>query len=161
MYHARDFVLTERLDYFGAALTLVFGIYYSIIRILQVKSVRAQKFIALPFFLAYIFHIIKLSSNFDYKYNMIFCVIVGLSFQIVWIAWYIFHRDRWYARKALVFVIGAVASSSLEILDFEPILDIFDAHSLWHACTIPLQFLWYSFLVDDARYEMKVLSSRK
>ena len=27
-----------------------------------------------------------------------------------------------------------------------------DAHSLWHAATVPLGFLWYSFLSDDAYF---------
>jgi predicted membrane channel-forming protein YqfA (hemolysin III family) len=30
---------------------------------------------------------------------------------------------------------------------------IFDAHALWHAATIPLVFLFYSFILDDARFE--------
>jgi hypothetical protein len=41
----------------------------------------------------------------------------------------------------------------LEVLDFPPIAGIFDAHAVWHGATIPLVFLFYSFILDDARYE--------
>ncbi len=38
----------------------------------------------------------------------------------------------------------------LELLDFAPLLWTFDSHSLWHASTAPIHFVWYSFLIDDA-----------
>ena len=40
----------------------------------------------------------------------------------------------------------------LEIFDFPPLLHHFDAHSLWHAATIPLGMLWYEYWKADARY---------
>lgn len=33
--------------------------------------------------------------------------------------------------------------SSFQLLDFPPILWVFDAHSLWHLSTVPLPLLWY------------------
>ena len=30
---------------------------------------------------------------------------------------------------------------------------MFDAHSLFHAATIPASFFYFHFLLDDARYE--------
>jgi hypothetical protein len=38
----------------------------------------------------------------------------------------------------------------MEIFDFPPFFGLFDAHSLWHACTVPLGFFWYQFLRVDA-----------
>lgn len=37
----------------------------------------------------------------------------------------------------------------LEVLDFPPLLGILDAHSLWHAATAPLAYLFYSFVEGD------------
>ena len=34
----------------------------------------------------------------------------------------------------------------LQLLDFPPILWIFDAHSLWHLSTIPLPLFWYRYV---------------
>ena len=41
-------------------------------------------------------------------------------------------------------------ASLLEIFDFPPYYGIFDAHSLWHASTVPIAFLWYHFWYRDS-----------
>lgn len=38
-----------------------------------------------------------------------------------------------------------VAALTLEVYDFPPIYTHYDAHSLWHAATIPLGYIWYIF----------------
>ena len=50
-----------------------------------------------------------------------------------------------WATHALLF-----AAAALEILDFPPLGGLLDAHALWHAAAVPLGYLWYSFLADDA-----------
>ena len=47
----------------------------------------------------------------------------------------------------------------MKIFDFPPRHDLIDAHAVWHGGTIPLGFLWYSFLVDDAAFETGVAAS--
>ena len=44
---------------------------------------------------------------------------------------------------------------ALELGDFPPLGGHFDAHSLWHFGTAPVTLLWYSFLLDDARWDTK------
>lgn len=39
---------------------------------------------------------------------------------------------------------------SFELLDFAPLFRMMDAHSLWHASTIPLAIAWWTFLCSDA-----------
>lgn len=39
----------------------------------------------------------------------------------------------------------------LEVLDFPPIWRALDAHALWHAATVPIARMWYSWLIEDAR----------
>ncbi|CEH19399.1 Predicted membrane protein [Ceraceosorus bombacis] len=56
------------------------------------------------------------------------------------------------ARIRLQVVVGLlVAATSLELLDFPPILRALDAHALWHLATVPLASMWYKWLIDDAR----------
>ncbi|KAE9621008.1 hypothetical protein Lalb_Chr01g0009021 [Lupinus albus] len=40
----------------------------------------------------------------------------------------------------------------LQTFDFPPYKGYVDAHALWHATTIPLAFLWWSFIMDDAEF---------
>ena len=43
----------------------------------------------------------------------------------------------------------SVAALSLEVYDFPPVLQHFDAHACWHAATVPLGFLWYVFWMGE------------
>lgn len=47
----------------------------------------------------------------------------------------------------------------LEVLDFPPILGVLDAHSLWHAATAPLAYLFYSFIECDTLRSISNASS--
>jgi hypothetical protein len=65
-------------------------------------------------------------------------------------------RSPWWSYRGLCLVVQVWFSlaAMLEIFDFPPIMGIFDAHSLWHAATIPLGFLWYRFWCRDrAEYD--------
>ncbi|CAF0739572.1 unnamed protein product [Didymodactylos carnosus] len=75
---------------------------------------------------------------------------VWLCFSIValnaWIWSAIFHtRDKPFTEKMDYIC-------AIELLDFEPIAWIIDAHSLWHFSTIILPLLWYQFVIDDSNY---------
>jgi hypothetical protein len=67
-----------------------------------------------------------------------------------------------------VFVCRSVTQVSLcsrlllhgQVFDFPPWRNLIDAHAVWHAGTIPLAYLWYSFLTDDAAYELNARSKR-
>ncbi|KAH6554729.1 hypothetical protein KP509_1Z311100 [Ceratopteris richardii] len=81
--------------------------------------------------------------------NMVVCSVMGVLQLLMWIFW------SWFARHPARYKVWFVALSSgtamlLEIYDFPPIWGIFDAHSLWHAATIPLTFIWWSFVKEDA-----------
>ena len=75
--------------------------------------------------------------------------------------WHLFDHGGSSANKLrmLIFQLSFVAAAMLELFDFPPFLGIFDAHALWHACTIPLGFVWYDFIAEDREYI--ILSSRK
>lgn len=57
----------------------------------------------------------------------------------IWSQW-VQHIARW---KFLAFFVGIHAGLLLEVLDFPPFLELFDAHSLWHAYTPPFVYMWY------------------
>lgn len=50
----------------------------------------------------------------------------------------------------LALVVVTTLAMSLELLDFAPVARVIDAHSLWHAATIPIALGWWTFLCNDA-----------
>ncbi|KAJ1549800.1 hypothetical protein HK096_010360 [Nowakowskiella sp. JEL0078] len=193
IFHCRDTKITEKADYFGAMLYIVYVAVYGISKVFgldvfsgPVVSSRgiARIVLFLIFGSFYSIHVLYLTSleKFDYSYNIIAGVIVGLVSNSAWLIWTFSHwggwpkakvvRELWfghgiqppylirknssgrpYSWKMTVAVLGVTVAMLLELLDFSPIWDIFDAHSLWHATTIPLTFLYYDFLVEDAIWE--------
>jgi len=97
------------------------------------------------YYLAYI--------KFDYGYNMKANIAIGLLNALCWVIWGWRNRmTKLYVWKCNTFIILALASISLEVLDFAPILWTFDSHALWHFSTALITPLWYSFLIDDCYY---------
>lgn len=166
--------VTEKLDYFSAALAIGYGLYYTVIRFFhlyphrntdQESSRRSFRLFwttlcALIFF-AHVSYL-SLLPRFDYAYNMTFNLIVGLSHNALWILYALpltilrrfpskpkSYRPE-YARRAALFVVLTTAAIALELLDFAPWGRIIDAHSLWHLSTAPIALFWYRFLVEDA-----------
>lgn len=75
---------------------------------------------------------------------------------LTWAAWagVSCHPSRY---KVWTVVVGGGLAMLLEVYDFPPYQGLVDAHALWHASTIPLSFLWWSFIRDDAEYRTAVL----
>ena len=40
-----------------------------------------------------------------------------------------------------------------EVFDYPPLYDLLDAHAIWHGATMPLAALYWSYIVDDCRFE--------
>ena len=79
------------------------------------------------------------------------CVVMAVAQLLIWAIWagMTRHPSRW---KLWVVVIGGGLAMLLEIYDFPPHQGFFDAHAIWHATTIPLTCLWWSFVRDDAKF---------
>ena len=77
------------------------------------------------------------------------------------LVWPLFDHGGSWANKLrmLFFQLSFVAASMLELFDFPPFLGTFDAHALWHACTIPLGFVWYTFIEQDKKYMRSEMTS--
>jgi hypothetical protein len=100
--HCLDKPLTEKLDYFSAGLSILFALYIAIIRlfhlysppILPLSDTKSQppfSYLRLSlsalFCLLYLAHIsyLSCSERFDYGYNILANVLVGIIHNILWI----------------------------------------------------------------------------
>ncbi|KAG0042226.1 hypothetical protein BGZ83_000747 [Gryganskiella cystojenkinii] len=157
VYHARDWPSTEKLDYFSAGTAITYGLFYTVIRVFHIASRRTQFLWGLVCLIPLLLHIGYLGLiHFDYGYNMAATASVGLLHNLVWIGWCIKHwNERPYSWEPVASCILITAAMCLEILDFAPLWGILDAHSLWHAATIPLVPIWYRFLLKDTEWEVR------
>lgn len=158
LFHTRDFLVTERLDYFGAGANVMYGLYYSPIRIFRLyrpQFARTVRYWGYACLVAYAAHVYYLQFvSWDYTYNMAANVVVGSITNILW-TWFSIHHYRrskrmWATWPGLI-VTWLVMVTCLELLDFPPVAGSLDAHALWHAGTILPVMWWYRFLLMDAR----------
>ncbi|KAL5490653.1 hypothetical protein ACEPAI_5487 [Sanghuangporus weigelae] len=171
VFHVRDKPTTEKLDYFSAALVFIVALCTVVSRFFFVGRPSRRTLYNLWTFIcitAYISHVSYLSllPRFDYTYNIIFNLIIGLLHNFLWLLYSLpqsftiirrfppspmprNYRPRcaWKAALSVSLTMGAM---SLELLDFPPIGRVLDAHALWHAATAPIAELWYGFLIEDA-----------
>jgi len=163
IFHCRDVYWTERMDYWSAALGIWFAAYQSVVKAFALYETAWMLPWTLVTATSYIAHVVYLArlTRFDYGYNMLACTTVGILANLVWILWCMKNRRRRYPLYMVALVIGISLAMSLELLDFPPLMDLVDAHSLWHACTIPLVFLLYQFIVSDVLWETQAHDKTK
>lgn len=177
LFHTRDFVTTERLDYFAAGASVLYGLYYAPIRIFRLDRPTPTKQSLLRVWTAiclllYVAHVSYLTLwAWDYTYNMAANVAVGIVQNLLWTSFSIWHyqssKKAWTAWPGLI-VAWIVVAMSMELLDFTPVWGMIDAHSLWHLGTVGPTIWWYkyvaltissvadptSFLIKDAQQDM-------
>jgi hypothetical protein len=151
-FHARDNIITERLDYFFATFSILFLLNIAIIRIFRLKSVY-WPLTLIPSVVYFSWHCYTLHYiHFDYDWNMQMMVTFGASYCIVFFLWALLnpkasHRWKICLANALILIFA-----SCEVFDFPPYFDIFDAHSIWHFATPICTVLTFKFAIDDAQY---------
>jgi hypothetical protein len=164
VFHTRDFPLTEKLDYFAAGASVLYGFYYCPIRIFRLDEKTPEKQSVLRAWtllcwLLYIAHVAYLSLwSWDYTYNMAANIVVGVLTNVMW-SWFSIHQYRktkriWSAWPGMI-VAWIILAMSLELFDFAPWGGMLDAHSLWHLGTVVPTVWWYSFLVKDAKQDIQ------
>ena len=156
IFHTRDFNLTEKLDYFAAGASVLYGLYYTPIRIFRlherkpsVKATTLRLWTILCAFL-YIAHVSYLTLwRWDYTYNMAVNVAVGVVQNVLWSTFSISRYQRlkkpWAAWPGMI-VAWIILAMSLELLDFPPWKGLLDAHSLWHLGTVGPTIWWYKYV---------------
>ncbi|KAI9737008.1 MAG: hypothetical protein M1834_000597 [Cirrosporium novae-zelandiae] len=163
-FHTRDFDITEKMDYFGAGAGVLYGLFYTPVRIFRLDDVenpikqsllRLWTLLCLALFAA---HVIYLTCwSWDYTYNMAANVVVGIIQNLLW-SWFSITRYQklrkpWAAWPGLI-VAWLILAMSLELFDFPPLGGMIDAHSLWHLGTALPTVWWYNFLVKDAQEDL-------
>lgn len=152
IFHTRDFGLTEELDYLAAGASVLYGLYYTPIRIFRLDRAEGKTASLLRAWTVlcvgmYMGHVAYLKGySWDYSYNMTANVAVGIISNSMW-SWFSWEKYRTSRRTWTMWpglaVAWLVLAMSLELLDFPPWLGCLDAHSLWHLGTVAPTVLWY------------------
>ncbi|RWR87591.1 post-GPI attachment to proteins factor 3-like protein [Cinnamomum micranthum f. kanehirae] len=157
VFHSRDVDLTEKLDYSSAVALLGYSLILAILRTFNVRDEASRVMVSAPLIAFVTTHILYLNFyQLDYGLNMKVCVVMGLAQLLLWAFWagLTRHPSRF---KLWVVVLAGGLAMLLEIYDFPPYEGYVDAHALWHATTIPLTYLWWSFIKDDADFRTSSL----
>lgn len=150
VFHTRDFPLTEKLDYFAAGASVLYGLYYAVVRIWRLDRPGRRKGLRVWTALCgalYAAHVGYLGLwRWDYTYNTLACVVCGVVQNLLW-SWFSWRRysdtgKAWAVWPGMV-VAWVIMAMSLELFDFPPLWGSLDAHSLWHLGTIAPAVLWY------------------
>jgi hypothetical protein len=152
VFHTRDFAVTEQLDYFAAGASVLYGMYYAVVRIWRLDRATPAARRGLRVWTAvcaglYVGHVGYLKLwRWDYTYNTLACVVCGVVQNVLW-SWFSWTRyastgKAWAAWPGMV-VAWVIMAMSLELFDFPPLWGAIDAHSLWHLGTIAPAVLWY------------------
>lgn len=156
VFHIRDFPWTEKLDYFSAIGSILYGLFLVNVRLFGLyKPQNRATLVLVASLLALYFtgHVYYLSFvRFNYGYNMTAAIIFGIAQTSMWIIFSCFQYFRSRSAADLIptfVVLGVAAGMSFEIFDFPPLGRTFDAHSLWHAATILPTHFWYRWMRFD------------
>ncbi|KAI5862156.1 Per1-like protein [Durotheca rogersii] len=170
VFHTRDFRVTEQLDYFAAGASVLYGMYYSPIRVFRLDRpgrrrrslVRAWTLFCCALYAAHVAYLTLWRWN--YAYNMAANVVVGLVHNAIW-SYYSWSRwsesRRSWTTWPGVAVAWIMMVMSLELLDFPPLWGALDAHSLWHLGTIGPTIVWYNFMIKDCQEELALMGKLK
>ncbi|XP_044732988.1 post-GPI attachment to proteins factor 3 [Chrysoperla carnea] len=157
IFHTRDVRLTEIMDYICAFSIVSFSLLCALIRLSYWKTRKIKCIFTIIMLIVFLNHTAYLATGlFDYSYNMFLNVFVGGLTCVLWIIWCLKNIHKYkHLRKCLIFVTLMPAVTAFEILDFPPIWWLIDAHSLWHLATVPLNIVFYNFIIEDIRYLQK------
>lgn len=156
IFHTRDLFFTERMDYFGALLQMFYTALLAVVRLLRLdrpERRRARHALLVTGAASYFGHVSYMSFvKFNYHYNMMVGVYVGLAQTLLWIAIgvTVFRKTREPSDLIpILFPLLILCGLSFELNDFPPFLRLVDAHSLWHASTVIPTVLSYIWIKKD------------
>ncbi len=137
-----DTPLTEKLDYFSAALVILYALYMTVVRLFHLYP-GTPTFPSRPGRRA-LFHAWRAIAAVAYVGHVSsppfarYAVMPGS------------YRPAHVGTAAMTVAL-TTAATTLEVFDFAPWARVLDAHALWHLATAPLAVLWYDFLLTDAQ----------
>lgn len=104
VFHTRDLPTTEKLDYFSAALAILYAIYYTVVRFFHIYPAKPSNRLTLTsgrgtgyskiyilwsalciaVYLSHVGYLLSL-PRFDYTYNMVFNLTLGILHNVLWL----------------------------------------------------------------------------
>lgn len=150
MFHSKKTEYATQYDYISALIFLCSGLWVAIRRWFgsetQPLTMGCIFGILAAACISRVNQMIRGTVSFDS--HMQLCIGIVIVTTTVWVLWVIngvwskSYQHKWICLGCQLWLIAA---SALEIFDFPPYFELFDAHSLWHAATIPLGFIWYDW----------------
>lgn len=154
IFHIRDILLTERLDYFFAGATVLSGFHGLLIRVLRLdKEPVKRKVVSIICCLMYLYHFLRLNYDWSYTYNMQANIAIALCQYglLLKLGYEHYKRDPsdllWTKPPLLIF--SVMCAMSFEIFDFISLRYQVDAHAMWHLFTVLPGYWLYDFLYAD------------
>lgn len=156
IFHCRKTELTSLVDYAFALLFLGYSLWLAVRRIWGDRAdQRKVSVVFTSVLLLYMFQVVRMcNGQVSFDDHMRVSITVALLNVLTWLSWLIFSREEIkgngkYRYLCLVCQLWFSSAALLELFDFPAIWGLFDAHSLWHAATIPLGFIWSRFWYVD------------
>ena len=165
LFHIRDLTIFERMDYYGAFLTIFVPLFWFICRNFYVHF-RAFCYSSLVMilccFVADVFYMEFV--KFDHSLHHHVCTIIVIVELLLWVVWVMLSFKKVPHSRYYLLVFGSVVVGPLIAKYFEwhpPFGWVYDAHSLFHITTIPTPFFfWWTLAIDDVYMtnELKIKS---
>lgn len=162
-FHSRKTELASLIDYASALLFLGYSLWLALRRIWGPQAHSNYVAVAFAFLTSlYSYQVIQMYGGFvSFGDHMKVSITVAVLNVVTWLSWLLFSSEKVegsgnYRYLCLVCQVWFSLAALLELFDFSAIWGLFDAHSLWHAATVPLGFLWaYFWEVDRDTYAIK------
>ncbi|KAJ4325457.1 hypothetical protein N0V84_003509 [Fusarium piperis] len=99
IFHTRDFRVTEELDYFGAGANVLYGLYYTTVRVFRLDKrtprrrtvLRCWTLVCVFLYLCHVWYLKFI--HWDYTYNMAANVAAGIVQNVLW-TWFSVDRPE-------------------------------------------------------------------
>ncbi|KAJ0180233.1 hypothetical protein K1T71_003637 [Dendrolimus kikuchii] len=151
IFHIKDTPFTEFMDYV-CALSMVGALFVAaVVRVFYGRRNLTLLTLAYPLFY-FANHVTYLyTGRVDYDFNMKVNIFYGVTGSLIWLTWACYHfiRGAGYMWRLVAFTTLSGVTLALEVFDFPPLGDVWDAHAIWHLSTAPLPLLFYKFVIDD------------
>lgn len=111
---------------------------------------------------AQVAHAASMFVWYDNARQLAWAVLVQVVQFPLWVRWVRSPEGRGHPARWRVFVfVGLMNVCFLfEAFDFGPIWRLFDAHAIWHLCTIPVVHFWYDFIEGDLVHMERKLNGK-
>lgn len=155
-YHSRKTELASLVDFASALFFLSYSLWLAIRRIWGPQASSTKVTLAFSLFILLFAYRLSgmYSGDVSFDNHMWVSISVAVFNVLTWLSWLIFSTETirgngLYRYLCLVSQLWFSLAALLELFDFPAIWGLFDAHSLWHAATIPLGFIWAYFWEAD------------